>query len=62
LFSEAANVATNGRSCFSVFTIGSPDIDIMFSNTLPSLEVAKKYYQIDLKNFTVCSISNHEGK
>lgn len=30
----------------SIFTIGSPDVDIMFSDTLPDLETAKKYYQI----------------
>ncbi len=42
-----------GEVASSVFTIGSPDIDIMFSNTLPSLEVAKKYYQIDFEKFAI---------
>ncbi|KFF05199.1 UDP-N-acetylglucosamine 2-epimerase [Flavobacterium reichenbachii] len=37
----------------SIFTIGSPDIDIMFSNALPDLETAKKYYQISFKKFAV---------
>jgi UDP-hydrolysing UDP-N-acetyl-D-glucosamine 2-epimerase len=37
----------------SIFTIGSPDIDIMFSNTLPDLETAKKYYQISFEKFAV---------
>lgn len=30
----------------SIFTIGSPDVDIMFSNSLPSLKEAKNYYEI----------------
>ncbi|MBU0941613.1 MAG: UDP-N-acetylglucosamine 2-epimerase (hydrolyzing) [Bacteroidetes bacterium] len=42
-----------GEVASSVFTIGSPDIDIMFSNNLPSLEVAKKYYQIDFEKFAI---------
>lgn len=37
----------------SVFTIGSPDIDIMFSNQLPDLKKAKEYYKIDFENFAV---------
>lgn len=31
----------------SIFTIGSPDIDIMFSDNLPSLEEVKNYYEIE---------------
>lgn len=42
-----------GEVASSVFTIGSPDIDIMFSNSLPSLEVAKVYYQIDFEKFAI---------
>ena len=37
----------------SVFTIGSPDIDIMFSNALPELELVKKYYQIPFEEFAL---------
>jgi UDP-N-acetylglucosamine 2-epimerase (hydrolysing) len=37
----------------SIFTIGSPDVDIMFSNTLPNLETTKKYYEISFENFAV---------
>jgi UDP-N-acetylglucosamine 2-epimerase (hydrolysing) len=37
----------------SIFTIGSPDIDIMFSNDLPTLEEAKAYYEIPFKQFGV---------
>jgi UDP-N-acetylglucosamine 2-epimerase (hydrolysing) len=37
----------------SIFTIGSPDIDIMFSDKLPDLAVAKKHYQIDFDSFAI---------
>ncbi|WP_291142697.1 UDP-N-acetylglucosamine 2-epimerase [Flavobacterium sp. UBA7680] len=37
----------------SIFTIGSPDIDIMFSSNLPSLETAKEYYGIPFNKFAV---------
>lgn len=37
----------------SIFTIGSPDIDIMFSNDLPSLETAKKYYEISFEDYAL---------
>lgn len=37
----------------SVFTIGSPDVDIMFGNNLPDLETAKSYYQIPFDNYAV---------
>lgn len=37
----------------SIFTIGSPDIDIMFSDKLPHLAVTKEYYQIDFDLFGI---------
>lgn len=37
----------------SIFTIGSPDVDIMFSDNLPTLSVVKNYYQIDYENYAV---------
>ena len=37
----------------SIFTIGSPDVDIMFSNNLPDLETAKKYYEISFEKYAV---------
>ncbi len=37
----------------SIFTIGSPDIDVMFSDNLPSLEVVKEYYEIDYDQFAI---------
>lgn len=42
-----------GEITSSIFRIGSPDIDIMFSDHLPELEVVKKYYQIDFKEFAI---------
>jgi UDP-N-acetylglucosamine 2-epimerase (hydrolysing) len=35
----------------SIFTIGSPDIDIMFSDRLPSLKVVKSYYEIEFESY-----------
>ena len=37
----------------SVFTIGSPDIDIMFSDKLPDLNTAKEYYKIDFEEYAI---------
>lgn len=37
----------------SIFTIGSPDIDIMFSSNLPSVEEVKSYYEIPFQEYAV---------
>jgi UDP-N-acetylglucosamine 2-epimerase (hydrolysing) len=37
----------------SVFVIGSPDVDVMFSPDLPSLEEVKRYYEIPFENYGV---------
>ncbi|MBC8464540.1 MAG: UDP-N-acetylglucosamine 2-epimerase (hydrolyzing) [Bacteroidetes bacterium] len=37
----------------SVFVIGSPDVDIMFSDKLESLEFVKSYYEIPFKEFGI---------
>jgi UDP-N-acetylglucosamine 2-epimerase (hydrolysing) len=37
----------------SIYTIGSPDIDIMFSDNLPALEEAKKYYGIAFDQYAL---------
>lgn len=37
----------------SIFVIGSPDVDIMFSDTLPTLQVAKDYYEIAFENYAI---------
>lgn len=42
-----------GEMQSSIVTIGSPDIDIMFSKDLPSLEKAKEYYQIPFSEYAV---------
>jgi UDP-N-acetylglucosamine 2-epimerase (hydrolysing) len=42
-----------GELAESIFTIGSPDVDIMFSNDLPSLKEVKKYYEIAFDDYAV---------
>lgn len=37
----------------SIFTIGSPDVDVMFSDQLPKLEDVKRYYQIPYESYAV---------
>lgn len=37
----------------SIFVIGSPDVDIMFSGKLPSIEEVKKYYEILFEVYAV---------
>ncbi|WP_418636174.1 UDP-N-acetylglucosamine 2-epimerase [Winogradskyella sp.] len=37
----------------SIFVIGSPDVDIMFSNKLPDLDEVKQYYQIEFDAYAV---------
>ncbi|KUJ63757.1 UDP-N-acetyl glucosamine 2-epimerase [Flavobacteriaceae bacterium CRH] len=37
----------------SVFKIGSPDVDIMFSDQLPDLNTAKTYYKIDFEKYAI---------
>lgn len=42
-----------GEMKSSVYTIGSPDVDIMFSNDLPDLTTVKTYYEIDFDHYAV---------
>ncbi|MDB5248665.1 MAG: neuC [Segetibacter sp.] len=42
-----------GEKSESIFVIGSPDMDAMKSDTLPSLEEVKKYYEIPFKNYAI---------
>jgi len=42
-----------GETEASVYKIGSPDIDIMFSKDLPNLEVVKKYYEIPFESYAI---------
>lgn len=37
----------------SIFTIGSPDVDIMFSKNLPDLTTVKSYYEIVFDHFAI---------
>ncbi|MEM0541971.1 UDP-N-acetylglucosamine 2-epimerase [Flavobacterium sp. j3] len=37
----------------SIYTIGSPDIDIMFSNTLPTKQSVKEYYKINFEQYGI---------
>ncbi|MEC4050907.1 UDP-N-acetylglucosamine 2-epimerase [Flavobacterium sp. SUN046] len=51
---EAANrLMQMGEIASSIYTIGSPDIDIMFSNHLPPLELVKEYYQIPFDTYAI---------
>ena len=42
-----------GEISESIFVIGSPDLDIMFSTNLPDVATAKKYYQIEFETFAI---------
>jgi UDP-N-acetylglucosamine 2-epimerase (hydrolysing) len=42
-----------GELSESIAVIGSPDVDIMFSNSLPSLEEAKHYYEINFEQYAI---------
>ena len=37
----------------SIYSIGSPDVDIMFSNTLPELQTVKAYYNMHFETYSV---------
>lgn len=37
----------------SIYPIGSPDVDIMFSNNLPTLDEVKKYYEITYDSYCI---------
>jgi len=49
----AKRLVQMGEMKSSIYTIGSPDIDIMFSNDLPTIEVAKEYYQIPFDQYGI---------
>jgi UDP-N-acetylglucosamine 2-epimerase (hydrolysing) len=51
---EAAKRLTQmGEIKSSIFTIGSPDIDIMFSDALPGLDQVMEYYQIPFDAYAI---------
>jgi UDP-N-acetylglucosamine 2-epimerase (hydrolysing) len=42
-----------GELSKNIFTIGSPDIDIMLSKNLPSISTVKKHYNIKFENYGI---------
>lgn len=42
-----------GESRDNIFIIGSPDVDIMLSDNLPSLEMVKERYEIQYKSYAI---------
>ncbi|MEP5340339.1 MAG: UDP-N-acetylglucosamine 2-epimerase [Algibacter sp.] len=42
-----------GELSETIFTIGSPDVDIMFSNNLPNIQTVKTYYQITFSAYAI---------
>lgn len=42
-----------GEAEDKIFAIGSPDVDSIFSNELPSLSEAKKYYGIEFEDYAI---------
>lgn len=53
-----------GEDPSSIFIIGSPDIDLMLSPSLPSLEEAKKHYEITFEDYAMATLHpvTTEGK
>lgn len=49
----AKRLVQMGELKSSIFTIGSPDIDIMFSDNLPTKESVKEYYKIDFDYYAI---------
>lgn len=47
------NLIQLGEKKESIFNVGSPDIDIMLSKNLPSLEIVKKKYSIMFENYGI---------
>ena len=45
-----------GESEESIFQIGSPDIDIMLSEKLPSIEEVKKHYEIVFQDYAIAML------
>jgi UDP-N-acetylglucosamine 2-epimerase (hydrolysing) len=42
-----------GELAESIYVIGSPDVDVMLSANLPSLETVKKHYDIDFDEYSI---------
>ncbi|MBU0758537.1 MAG: UDP-N-acetylglucosamine 2-epimerase (hydrolyzing) [Nanoarchaeota archaeon] len=51
---EAKNrIIRMGEDQKNIFVIGSPEIDIMLSKNLPSIDVAKRYYEINFDRYSI---------
>jgi UDP-N-acetylglucosamine 2-epimerase (hydrolysing) len=42
-----------GELSSSIFITGSPDVDLILSKNLPSLQDVKKKYEIDFKSYAI---------
>jgi len=49
----AARLRQMGEAAGSIFMIGSPDTDIMFSTALPDLQEVKRHYEIDFDEYGI---------
>lgn len=49
----ASRLMQMGEERDSIYVIGSPDIDVMLSQSLPKLEEVKKYYEIDFDEYAI---------
>lgn len=45
-----------GEMSETIFKIGSPDVDVMLSESLPELSTAKERYQIPYKNYSIAML------
>ena len=43
-----------GENKKSIFIIGSPDVDLMFSKDLPMIKEAREKYEIDFEQYAIC--------
>ena len=43
-----------GENKKSIFIIGSPDLDLMFSKDLPMIKEAREKYEIDFEQYAIC--------
>ena len=43
-----------GETNKNIFTIGSPDVDIILKKKLPNISIVKKRYNINFENYAIC--------
>ena len=49
----SSRVLSMGEKKESIFTIGSPDMDVLLSKKLPTIKFVKRRYGIDFKNYAI---------